>query len=99
MVVHIVLFRLRPDVTPTQRETFITQLRGLLGHIPELRSMDVAEDEVGSERSATFGLYSTFDDMDGLRRYQQHPDHQAVAAPIVAACEWVKSWDYTRSTS
>lgn len=98
MIVHIVLFRLRPDVTDAQRQEFMAGLRGLVGHIPELLSMEVVEDEVISERSATFGLYSKFDDMDALRRYQQHPDHQAVAGPIVAASEWVKSWDYTVTT-
>jgi hypothetical protein len=55
----------------------------------------VMRDEIGTERSATFGLVSSFDDMDALQRYRDHPDHQAVLVTIRELTEWVKSWDYS----
>jgi len=95
MIRHVVLFGLHPDVSEEQINAFMEGLRGLVPKITEIRSLEVALDEGGGERAASFGLLTTFDDFDALRRYQQHPDHQAVGAQIFAACEWVKAWDYT----
>lgn len=95
MVRHIVFFGLRPDVAEAQRNELMESLRGLKAVIPEIRHIEVMPDEIGGERSATFGLLSEFDDYEAMRRYQQHPDHQAAASNVFAHCEWVKAWDYT----
>ncbi|NJP04907.1 MAG: Dabb family protein [Chloroflexaceae bacterium] len=95
MICHVVLFGIRADVPQTAIDERIAALQGLTAIIPEIRSMTVARDEIGSERSATFGLISTFDTLEALRTYQQHPQHQAVAAQTFALSEWVKAWDFT----
>lgn len=95
MIRHIVFFGVRPDVPAEQVDESIAALRGLPALIPEIRSYEVARDEIGGERSATFGLVSEFDDFDALQRYQTNPDHKAVASRAIALCDWVKAWDYT----
>lgn len=95
MVRHIVLFGVRPDVSIAQADELIESIRALNTVIPEIRFFEVERDEIGSERSATFGVLSHFDDMDALQRYRDHPDHQAVLVKIGELTEWVKAWDYT----
>jgi NAD-dependent DNA ligase len=98
MIRHIVLLRRHPEATDAQIEDLVAALRRLPETIPEIRSYDVQYDEVGGERSATFGLISHFDNLEALRCYQAHPDHQAVLATIRAVTEWSKVWDYTVDT-
>lgn len=95
MIRHIVLLHRHPDATDAQIEELVAALRRLPAAIPEIHSYEVHYDEVGGERSATFGLISHFDDMEALRRYQAHPDHQAVLATIRAVTAWTRVWDYT----
>ncbi len=95
MIRHIVLFRLRHEVSEEHMHELMDGLRNLVSHIPEIRSLEVARDEMGGERSATFGLMTTFDDVAALERYREHPDHQQAAARVFAVSEWVKAWDYT----
>jgi NAD-dependent DNA ligase len=95
MIRHIVLFGKRPDVSDDQIDALIDSLRALEGIIPEIRFYEVVRDEIGAERSATFGVFSHFDDYDALQRYRDHPDHQNVLATIRELTEWSKAWDFT----
>lgn len=95
MVRHIVLFGVRPDVSTAQADELIESIRALNTVIPEIRFFEVERDEIGAERSATFGVLSHFDNMDALQTYRDHPDHQAVLVKIRELTEWVKAWDYT----
>lgn len=95
MIRHVVLFRLRRDVTIEERDSLMTDLRRLPEVIPEIRHFEVMLDEIGSERSATYGLLSHFDTMETLRIYQEHPEHQVVATRSAELSEWIKAWDYT----
>lgn len=95
MIRHIVLFRMRSDASEEQTEQLMQDIRALPDVISEVRFFEVERDEIGNERSATFGLLSHFDDMEALQRYRDHPDHQAVLEKIRALTEWTRAWDYT----
>lgn len=95
MICHIVLFGVRSEVSEAERESVITTMRALPHTIPEIRRYEVMYDEVGSGRSASFGVLSHFDDFAALQRYRIHPDHQAVLVQLETISEWIKSWDYT----
>lgn len=95
MIRHIVLFGVRPEVTDAERDEVIAATRALPKSIPDVRFYEVMLDEVGGERSATFGVLSEFDDFDALQRYREHPDHQAVYARLQTISAWIKAWDYT----
>lgn len=95
MIRHIVLFGRRKEVSDQQIEDLVTALNRLPATIPEIQRYEVRYDEVGGERSATFGLLSEFDDLEALQRYRDHPDHQAVLKTIRELTEWTKAWDYT----
>ncbi len=95
MLRHIVLIRARADVPDSDIEAVMAAIRALRNTIADVRLMEVARDENGGERSATFGLVSHFDDMAALERYRVHPVHQEVLARLRAMAEWIKAWDYT----
>lgn len=82
MVAHVVLYRLRADVTPGERAQFNTALVNAFSSIPEIRRYRVGRRlQVGAAYETTmsspfeyFGLLE-FDDMAGLQAYLAHPSH------------------------
>lgn len=68
-----------------QREHWMSLLRALPSHIPELRSMSVGPDVLGGPTSHELAIVADFDDLDGLAAYTQHPAHAEVlkiSAPV-----------------
>ncbi|MFT5685761.1 MAG: hypothetical protein ACI8RZ_006715, partial [Myxococcota bacterium] len=58
MYTHIVLFHFKnPGDAPEAAE----KLRGMVGHIPTLRSIEVGVDDAPSPRSAHLSLLTRFD--------------------------------------
>jgi hypothetical protein len=78
MIRHIAVFTFRPEFTKQQRTDWMTLLRELPQHIPEIRSMSVGENIGSSPHSYEIGLVCDFDDLDALDRYSRHPAHQKV---------------------
>ncbi len=95
MIRHIVLFGVHPHISDAECDAVLDALRALPDAIPEIRLYEVARDEVGGARSATFGVLSHFDDFAALDRYRNHPDHQAVLVRLNEISAWIKAWDYT----
>jgi hypothetical protein len=84
MVKHIVIWKMKDDVTAEQKQEMKIRLEALCGRISELRKIEVGIDF----ESGTMSLYSEFDTAEDLMAYQLHPDHQAVVGfvkPLVAA--------------
>ncbi len=77
MIQHIVLFRLKADVSEEVIADLMAHFEALPAAIPEIDHLDVRRDIVGRPVSCHFGLVSRFADMDALRAYQQHPVHVA----------------------
>jgi hypothetical protein len=76
---HVVCLRV-PD--PVQAEELAQRLNALSGLIPDIRSYTAGVDVVHTGVSYDVGLHSTFDDVDALERYREHPAHQAVLTLI-----------------
>ena len=83
MVRHIILWRLREDLTAEEKETVkqgIKQgLEGLAGRIPGLTEIKVQVDGRLASSNADVMLDSTFTDEAALQGYAVHPEHVAVA--------------------
>lgn len=56
------------------------RLEALQPQIPELLTLDVGLDVVGSPASAHLLLLTTHDSIDALKAYQAHPVHQQFSA-------------------
>jgi hypothetical protein len=93
MITHIVFFKLKvptPDNTKKVAET----LRELDGKIDVIKSFEVGTDLVHNERSFDIALTATFDSIEALQTYRDHPEHVKVAEHIKEASVRVASVDY-----
>jgi hypothetical protein len=100
VVSHVVLFRLRRDLQPVDREGFVHALEVALRDIPTIRRFQIG-------RRITFGAgyeqglpdfdfcsVIDFDDLAGLRAYLEHPAHEAIGARFNASIERGLVYDY-----
>ncbi len=67
----------------------------LMGIVPTLRSMEVGLNEVESVTCHDFVLIATFDDIEGLKAYDEHPEHQKVVSHIKATAHNRQAVDFT----
>ena len=89
MIQHIVLFNLRAEVEPSDRDWLFAQIQGL-SKIPAVRRLAISklleprEDWYKTRLSTEYGwaLSLEFDDEAALYTYQKHPDHVMVAQEI-----------------
>ena len=96
MLVHIVCWKYKAETDAVAREHHRSQLRALVGVIPEIVGFDVGEDILHLDRSFDTGLVSTFADRDALERYTAHPEHLKVAALGKEIAERVVSVDFVK---
>lgn len=83
MVKHIILWRLKEDLTPEEKESIKQNIKvgleGLAGRIPGLLDIKVNVDGRLDSSNADVMLDSTFTDEAALKAYAVHPEHVAVA--------------------
>ena len=80
MLIHIVIWKYKPEITGERREEHRQKLRALKNVIPEIVDLKVGADVLHLARSYDTGLIATFRDQAALDVYTEHPTHQAVAA-------------------
>ena len=94
MITHIVFFRLTHP-TPENCARTRDKLLGMIGKIPEIRSLEVGVDVIRSERSYDLALVTRFDSLADLQAYQQHPCHAGDVVPYIkSACSSIIAVDY-----
>ena len=72
MITHIVLMKF---ADPSNRDEAKTRLEALPAQIPQIKSLTVGLDVVGSEVSQDLALITTHDSLEDLKGYQSHPVH------------------------
>lgn len=81
MITHTVLMKF---TDPADAPEAKARLEALVGQVPQLTSLTVGLDVVGSEQAYDLCLTTTHADLDGLRGYQSHPAHVEVAGWLQA---------------
>ena len=94
MIKHIVFLKFKPEATAQQRRAVIEELRALPKQIEVIRQYEVGEDVLRSARSWDAALVGTYDSLDALKTYNDHPAHVAVVQNIRAISEAVASVDF-----
>lgn len=83
MVRHVILWKLRDELTPSEKNTVkqgIKQgLEGLLGQVPGLLQITVHIDGRLDSSNADVMLDCLLESPEALKGYAQHPAHLAVA--------------------
>ena len=94
MLIHIVCWKYKAEITETEREEHRAKLRNLPNIIPNILSFNVGADILHLERSFDTGLVSTYSGREALDAYTAHPEHQAVANLGKQLAERVVSVDF-----
>ena len=94
MIKHIVFMKFKKGTTDKDIAELEKLMAALPGKIPEIKEYLFGRDIVRSERSYDFALVSAFDDLDALKRYQPHPDHQPVLAKVKELSETILAVDF-----
>jgi hypothetical protein len=93
MIKHVVLVKMKPEVTASQIAELKKTLAALPAIIPEIKGYDFGED-IRPEKTLDFALVSTFEDMAAVKRYLVHPDHMIVGKYIRSLCESLQIIDF-----
>jgi len=101
MIVHVILFRLRSDLTDAARDALAAALARATREIPSLRRARIgSRTTIGRayEQMMTidysFAAILEFDDRDGLQAYLDHPAHQELAQRFYASIEQALTYDF-----
>jgi hypothetical protein len=86
MIQHIMLWDYKDEITRELQARYEQELRELVDKVPSLRGLHVGQVVGGRNQSFTHCFVMYFDDMDGLREYSVHPDHEAFSGPFAEAC-------------
>ncbi len=83
MMLHIVLLKPRPDLSPGARDAFVAAFERATREIPTVRGVRVghrvrhgAGYEASAPDVADYAAIIEFDDLAGLQAYLRHPAHQ-----------------------
>ena len=88
MIRHAVFIRFRPSVTDHEIADMFDAIGALRAQLPGIRAVDVGPNvspEVGMDKGFSRGFIIDFDTAADRDAYLEHPDHEAVAARLVAA--------------
>ncbi|MGA5410829.1 Dabb family protein [Streptomyces lavendulocolor] len=91
MIRHLVLFKLNDGVRrdePRVAEA-VKAFEELGGIVPELRFWECAWNITDRDIAYDYAINSAVDDRDALKRYIEHPAHQAAADQWRAFATWV----------
>jgi hypothetical protein len=101
MIVHVVLFRPRPDLTTAARSDLAETLTTALRYIPSVRRARVGRRvrhgrpyEQLMQVDYSHAAVVEFDDLSGLQAYLAHPAHEQLAARFFAAFEEALMYDF-----
>ena len=101
MIVHLVLFRPRAELSDVHRRELAAALTTAIRDIPSVRRARVGrrvrhgrQYEQLMRTDYEYAAVLEFDDLDGLKAYLAHPAHDALAARFFDAFEEALMYDY-----
>ena len=102
MITHVVLFKPRADLTESQRQAILDDLKAAASGIPSVRAMRlgrrIRHGHPGYEQlmreDFEFIVTLEFDDVEGLTAYLSHPKHAAVGGHFVRSSAAALAYDY-----
>jgi hypothetical protein len=101
MVIHVVLFKPRPELSAAERAELVDVLEEAHRHIPSIRRLSIGrrvKHGAGYEASMPvdleFAAVLEFDDLAGLQAYLEHPAHVALGRRFMQSLESSAIYDY-----
>jgi hypothetical protein len=102
VIVHVVLFEPRPDLTDAERQRVLEDLRVAATTIPALRRcrigrrirLGAAGYEQAMQVDYRYAAIMEFDDRSGLEAYLRHPAHEGIGRHFVASAASALAYDF-----
>ena len=101
MIVHIVLFRPRLDISESDRAAMFVALESAAREIPSVRRFRIgnrvthgAAYEPMMTQDFPFAAIIEFEDLGGLQAYLQHPQHETLGHLFYRLQEAAMAYDY-----
>lgn len=102
MIVHIILFEPRPDLTDAQRRQVIDDLRAAAESIPSVRRCRIGRRirhgapgyEAAMQVDYQYTAIIEFEDRAGLEEYLRHPAHHAAGRHFTVSAAHALAYDY-----
>jgi hypothetical protein len=96
MVRHYGMFQFKESISSQQIETCFSEMKGMIGKIPGLLSMEYGhyESPEGLNDVFTHGFIMTFDTPASRDAYLPHPEHERVKDIVVPCLEKVVVFDF-----
>jgi stress responsive alpha/beta barrel protein len=102
MIVHVVLFSPKPDLSPSDRTAVLDALQSAAKNIPSIKRLRVGKRvkhslpgyEQMMRDDYEYAVIIEFDDVEGLRAYLQHPAHAAAGHHFTASASKALAYDY-----
>ena len=96
MVRHYGMFQFHPEITPGQIDECFAEMRGMVGKIPGLLSMEhgIYESSEGLNDGFTHGFIMSFDTGANRDAYLPHPEHERVKIIVVPRLARVIVFDF-----
>lgn len=96
MLIHVVLIKFRQE-TKEEEINFLAQaLQALPKKIEEIKGYEFGRDILQTERSYDFALVARFEEVEALKRYQNHPDHIPVLMRVREMAESIIAVDFVQ---
>lgn len=102
MIVHVILFRPRPDLTDDDRDRLLRALAEAAEQIPSIRRVRVGRRvrhglpgyEQLMRENYEYSALIEFDDLDGLKEYLAHPAHASIGRHFLTSSAAALAYDY-----
>ena len=102
MIVHVVLFEPRPDLSEEMRQRIFEDLRTSAATIPSARRFRIGRRirhalpgyEQAMTHDYTYALVVEFDDLPSLKAYLQHPSHEMLGRHFSQSAVHALAYDY-----
>lgn len=96
MICHLVLIRLKPEISENDAKAFMAEAGRILGPIPGVMNLRVGRGlGVKAEVAHPIALIMEFEDEAALEGYQVHPEHQRFVRDVVGPIQDDKQvYDY-----
>jgi hypothetical protein len=102
MIVHVVLFSPRPDLSGADRDAVLDSVMKAAREIPSIRRLRVGRRikhslpgyEQAMRDDYEYAVFIEFDDAAGLKAYLQHPSHAAAGQHFTASASRALAYDY-----
>jgi len=99
MIKHIAMFKFKAFEAEEEKEMYYERLRkafdGLDKKVPEIKSLEIGFDELGSEASFDFVVNVVIENLESLPAYANHPEHVKAVTVIKEMVADRKVIDYS----